>query len=328
MARRTANRLYVEDIDEVSSVDIPANQHGLIAIAKRAGEPMDEYFDADGNPIDAEDIAALDPGETVYDADGHSFTVASDEDIEAALEAGQISEDDIVDLDDEDDFDDDREPELVGAVGKRGRRGATVARGRGAPGISGGVSSETEAGRRTRRLGEPGGRMAKRSTGAEVLAELRKAMTDADRDEVFAKALDRIGDAEARAERAERLVATLAKRYEADEYTEIAKSYDALPVEATELGGLLAKAASHFSKRELATLERILEVAQDGGDFDEIGYTGYRSSGSGIHDEISAMAAEVVGKSGGQLTHEQAVVALYEANPEAYDMFDQERYAR
>jgi hypothetical protein len=37
MTTRTVKRLYDLEIDEISLVDRPANQHGLVAIAKRPG---------------------------------------------------------------------------------------------------------------------------------------------------------------------------------------------------------------------------------------------------------------------------------------------------
>lgn len=344
MARRTANRLYVDEIDEISTVDIPANHKGLIAFYKRAGDaPMDEYFDEHGNPVDPDEIQV---GQRVYDADGTPYVLQDPEVIEAALANGDITEDDLVDLDDadpDDDLDDndprldafdddddlDEDRQLAGAVGKRGSRGATAVRGRGTPATSGGAGSMTAAGRRRQQLGQ--GRIGKRggmSEGQRILSELRKAYSDADRDEIISKAFDQVGEALARAERAERIAKRLVDANEGAQYVELAKSYDGLPVEPNELGRLLHTAASTFSKRDLATLERLLEVANDGGAvLDELGVTGHQSTGSGIHDEVASMAYEVVSKSG-DLTHEQAMTEIYAANPEAYDAYEAERYQR
>ena len=71
------------EIDEVSTVDRPANQHGLITFSKSTGmgegyteevtmpgENEIEVFDADGQPIDE-----LAHGDVVYDQDGNEFPV-------------------------------------------------------------------------------------------------------------------------------------------------------------------------------------------------------------------------------------------------------------
>lgn len=73
MARRVRELTNIE-IDEVSLVDIPANQHARVAIAKRASEEdtVPEIYDENGQPLDAD---LLEPGDTVYDADGNAFEV-------------------------------------------------------------------------------------------------------------------------------------------------------------------------------------------------------------------------------------------------------------
>lgn len=82
------------EIDEISLVDRPANQHARVAIAKRAPEeePVPEIYNASGEVLDAETV---EPGDVVYDADGNAFEVVLEDDEQL-------------------EFADDREPELVG----------------------------------------------------------------------------------------------------------------------------------------------------------------------------------------------------------------------
>lgn len=79
MARKVKELRDLE-IDEISLVDKGANQHARTVIAKRHGEEentMDEYFDAEGNPVD---LDSLELGDQVYDADGNQFeAVENDE---------------------------------------------------------------------------------------------------------------------------------------------------------------------------------------------------------------------------------------------------------
>ena len=52
--------------------------------------------------------------------------------------------------------------------------------------------------------------------------------------------------------------------------------------------------------------------------YNEIGYVG-ESSNSSVLDQVNAMAAEFVGKA--DTTHAQALTAMFEQNPAAYDAY-------
>lgn len=67
-------RLSGADFDEVSTVDTPANQPSLIVLAKRATaeETTMEYFDADGQPVDIDD---LEVGTLVQGDDGLVYAI-------------------------------------------------------------------------------------------------------------------------------------------------------------------------------------------------------------------------------------------------------------
>jgi hypothetical protein len=94
MPRRVKELTNIE-IDEISLVDRPANQHARVSIAKRASEEdiVPEIYNENGELLDAE---LLEPGDTVYDADGNAY--------EVTLEDGEYEEQ----------VSEDREPELVG----------------------------------------------------------------------------------------------------------------------------------------------------------------------------------------------------------------------
>lgn len=75
---RTVKHVSDMEIDEISLVDRPANQHALVTIAKRAPEEetVPEYFYEDGSAVD---LDALEIGDVVFDADGNGFEYAEDE---------------------------------------------------------------------------------------------------------------------------------------------------------------------------------------------------------------------------------------------------------
>ena len=92
---RKVKELTNIEIDEISLVDRPANQHARVSIAKRASEEdiVPEIYNENGELLDAD---LLEPGQTVFDAEGNAFEVVLEE-----------SEDEVA-------YEDEREPELVG----------------------------------------------------------------------------------------------------------------------------------------------------------------------------------------------------------------------
>jgi len=87
MAPRVIKELTDIEIDEISLVDIPANQHAKVAIAKRASEEdnVPEIYNENGELLDAD---LLEPGQTVFDAEGNAFEVVL-EDVEDSVEYEQ-----------------------------------------------------------------------------------------------------------------------------------------------------------------------------------------------------------------------------------------------
>lgn len=91
------NRLTGLEIDEISTVDRPANQHGLVAITKRdtTGDPMGTgLYDETGRELDE---AELQPGMVVLDENQEPRVLLDEETAEALAAEG-------VDLEDTDDI--------------------------------------------------------------------------------------------------------------------------------------------------------------------------------------------------------------------------------
>ena len=88
-------RLFDIEIDEVSVVDRPANQHGLIAFAKNdssdelEAEVPGELFDETGENIPVE---VLEHGDIVFDAEGNEFVYVEDDEDDDDVEKGMFSE--------------------------------------------------------------------------------------------------------------------------------------------------------------------------------------------------------------------------------------------
>lgn len=281
MARRTANRLYVGEIDEVSAVDRPANQHGRVAIAKREDREMPNYFDAQGNPVQLEDLQV---GQVIYDDAGREF-VGLGEDEAAALEAEYGDQLEDADPAGTDPSVDAREPALVGK----------------------------SAG----------------SLGQSILDDLSKAYTDEARDQVFAKALNEFSKREAalmrRVSSAENIAKALLEQREADDYLELAKNYDGVPAATNDVAGILQTVVPHLDETQRTTLDRILKSAAEAQLLGEIGHSG-AGMPSEVMAQVEALAGEVVGKA--DVTREQAIVAVFESNPAAYDEYLAETYRR
>lgn len=273
MARKLGNLIF----DEVSLVDRPANQHGVVVFAKRdtrESGPMG-FYTADGQPIAEPDVQM---GQKVYNEAGEEFE----------LGMVDLNDPDLVFVDDEGneierESEHEDEGQLVG-VGKRETPLSQV-----------------------------------------FLDELSKAMTQDGRDEVVAKALGRMEEIEKRNNDLTRVVSELVDANARRDFTEIAKGYE-MPFEADDLGGLLQRLSKSLSPQDMAAVDQILTA---GSEFAkqaallEIGYAGGQPST--VYDEVAGAAADVVAKSGGGLSFDQAAVAFFDANPDAYDQYESEQ---
>lgn len=99
MAPRLVKELTDIEIDEISLVDVPANQHAKVRIAKRASEedivPEQKIFNENGQELDPETLKL---GDNFFDEDGLGYVV--------------------VPLDEDDEYDDLLEDEQLTSVGK------------------------------------------------------------------------------------------------------------------------------------------------------------------------------------------------------------------
>lgn len=348
---RMVKRLSQLEIDEISLVDRPANQHGLVAIAKNDQEDtMPELYDAEGTPVD---ISELEVGDFVYDEAGNEYNyVITDDD-------GDDGEFDAEDYADEREYAEVGKATAFGPLkaGERslsraahgkvselinaGERGGKRAKQYGRYGVARGRQVARRTGENLNEnkyaygtvataggaAGYGGGRV-KKSYGQEVLETLSKAVSTSERDVVVSKAFDAVEEIAKRNDDLEEVVGFLLEQRQLDDYTEIAKSYE-LPMEADELGGLLQRAANVLDQDDLAALDRILTGASTVNKalYEEVGYGGYVESDAlaavyGAADQAVAKNAEL------GLTREQAVTALFSANPEAYDQYELEQNQR
>lgn len=327
---RMVKRLSGLEIDEISLVDRPANQHGLVAIAKNhQEEDMPTLFDADENPVDESELQV---GDFVYDAEGNEFQVRDD-----------------VDEDDGDEDDGDYASEFVdegelAGVGKglfplsgnKVKAAGRLGRMRGGEALANAQNKAQPAlehfGRNKRRYqvggaaaagaagGYGAGRVGK-SAGRAFLEEIGKAFSDEERDVVFAKAVDRIDEVSKRNDLLEDTIAALLDGQERKDFTEVAKSYG-VPVPEEDLGGFMQRAAHSLPPEDLQLLDRILtshgEISKMA--FQDQGIPG--GYGSGVLGEVYGIAGQVIQKSAELgLTQEAAVTAVFDANPEAYEQY-------
>jgi hypothetical protein len=321
MARR-ANALFDMVIDEVSSVDRPANQHGLIAIAKALGGNAPEeggmgFFDAEGNEV-AED--KLEHGDVVFSDSGEEYVFV---------------------LDEEDVSEESSEEELAGVGKALGTLPRDMSRGlkSGLGGFTDPLSNKSKVGRAAAKVGRNPKKTAaaaagglgvagggaymmgetKKSLGAEVLEQLSKAVTEDQRNEIITKALDRVDELETANENLSKSVEEMQEERITEAFIAKAAEYE-LPVDPVELGVILRKAATVLDESELDTLDTVLTAAGSSEMFTELGYGG-GASNSGVMDQVTGAAAELVGKAAGAISLEQAQTAMFDQNPDAYDAY-------
>jgi len=288
-------KLFDIEIDEVSVVDRPANQHGLIAFAKNdegfneEGQ-VPEVYDEVGESVD---IDVLEHGDVVYDAEGNEFVFVEDGDVEKG--AGQAGAR----------FGSNAEEAAEAFVRSRKRKLAAGA----AAGGTGLAGAGYGAGRyRSQHM--------KKSLGDSVLEDLSKAVTDYDREMVIAKAMDEVEIAKAQAAEAFEYAAAIEDARIEDAFISKAAEYN-LPVSPEVLGPILKSIAETLTDEELDILDELFASVGDSL-YNEIGYVGDTANVS-VLDTVDGLAQEFVGKS--DVSYEQAYSAMFEANPSAYDAY-------
>jgi len=155
-----------------------------------------------------------------------------------------------------------------------------------------------------------------KSLSESVLEELSKAVTESDRERVIAKAMDEVSKAQEEARAAWEYAQTERDARLTAEYISKAAEYN-VPVSPEVLGPILKSIDEKLDEDDAAVIKELLASVGDAL-YDEIGYVG-ESSNTSVLDTVDAYAAELVGKS--DLTREQALTAMFEANPEAYDAY-------
>lgn len=298
------------EIDEVSVVDRPANQHGLIAFSKALGAgstpeegtmppDADVIYDVDGDEVDP---GLLEHGDVVYDVEGNEYVFVEEDAEEPVQKDGAFK--------------------MFGAAApflapKQAAKeaGAHIARNRVAYGTGAGVAGATGLagyglGRRNRNANFG------KSAGDTVLEALSKAASDDDRDAIIAKAMDEVEVYKAQTQEMAEALAYEQDLRLTDEYISKAAEYN-LPVSPAVLGPILKSIAEVLSDEELDVLDALFEAIGDAL-YDEVGYVGDTDNQS-VVDMVNGYADELVGKS--DMTHAEAAVAMYSAHPEAYEAY-------
>ena len=375
---RTVKRLSGLEIDEVSLVNRPANQHGIVAIAKAMEDSMPIY-DNQGDEVGMDE---LEHGDVVYDDAGTELVFVEDGADENEYEDELVGKARMPGVIATTSRGSRTRARVSGRVRGTGRRASAQGReageriamhgrtantragmtARSIPGQASEMGARAQArgyqfgeaarghannaataagmqyraipenGRRAIKYGAGGAALvgagglgyASKSLGDEVMESLSKALTDDDRSEVIANAMDYMESVAKSHDQLQDMVDSLLEDRETDGYVQLAKSYE-LPADPEEIAGLLFRASQYLPEGDMATLDRMFssvsDIAKSG--YEEIGYAGgYESDALA---QVYAAAGEVVSKSGAQMTQEQAVTALFDANPAAYDMYEAEQ---
>lgn len=321
---RNIKKLFDIEIDEVSVVDRPANQHGLIAFAKNdtgvneeesmADEAV-EVYDADGVAVDTD---VLENGDVVFDNEGNEYVFVED-----VNDEDEDFEDDADDAEDDDDVE-----KMMSPFARNAFKAKFAAQNKM------GMLKQSKAGEWAKKnpgkalagagagIGAGGymagsvGKQDKMSLGDSILEELSKAVTEYDREAIIAKAMDEVEIAKAQAVEALEYAAAIEDARVTDAFISKAAEYN-LPVSAEVFGPILKSIAETLTEEELDLLDELFSSIGDSL-YNEIGYVG-ESSNNSVLDTVNGLASEFVGKS--DATYEQAFTAMFEANPSAYDAY-------
>lgn len=163
---------------------------------------------------------------------------------------------------------------------------------------------------------------------ARVSAELSKAVSDADRNEVVSKAFTelekRAAAAEQRAARAEALAKAAEDRRLTDEYIKRAGEYN-VPIDPAELGPVLKRMAETLSDADCSVINKALTAS--GEIFTEIGVDNAGPDPDDPAAQLDAYLDGEVAKSANSspVSKAQAMTDYFDANPDAYDAYRAER---
>lgn len=338
---KPVKKLFDLEIDEVSVVDRAANQHSLIAFSKsvEGDTPLEgsmpdlAVFEETGEAVD---LDTLEHGDIVYDAEGNELVFweddAENDDEGDGVEKGigsaltRARRKAVVgfkrtqgraEVKGKDMYNRGRYPTPFGIEGAARRGGGRAlawgARNPGTVALAGGGTLAAGGG-----LGAY--EATKKSLGDSVLEELSKAVTDRDREEIIVKMADEVEVARQEAFEAVQFAKAEQDIRVEQEFVSKAATYN-LPVSPEVLGPILKSMAEVLDEDQLDIIDELFNAVGDAL-YNEIGYVG-ESSNSSVLDAVDAYANDLVGKS--DLTHEQAMVAMLEANPAAYDAYISEK---
>lgn len=277
------------EIDEISLVDRPAAQHAEVVITKRATEEdivPEDIYNEEGELLD---VDLLDTGDVVFDEDGDAFLVVDDEMEDEYEMVGKAAA--------YPDY-----PEEEGGKGmskKEALRAKLLAQ-------------------KKKQLEEEG---VKKSFADELREELSKSYSDADRDEVIAKALAEVDEMASFAAEAEEVAKSERDLRLTREYEDVAKSYN-LPVDEEELAPVLMAIAEELPYEYGAVIHKALSAA---GEiiFDEIGTEGYATNND-VLNAVDYYIDQNISKA--DISKAEAVEAVFDENPAAYDEYMATRY--
>lgn len=316
------------EIDEISLVDRPANAHAKVVISKRAGEEdmPEEIYDEDGDLLDEVEV-----GDIVFDADGDPFLVVDGdyEDFADAYDYEEVGKKIAVNPSGVASKVTGSELEVA-----RGKELATIPKASNEVAIPGKAKGKGNnkshwdkykwgyAGLGGASVAGAGGYAAmKKSFSDELREELSKSLSDIERDEVISKAFSQVeamaeslAEAEeiAKSERDLRLLA---------EYEEVAKSYN-VPVDPAELAPVLYTIAEVLPYEYGEVIHKALSAAGSM-IFEEVGFEGAAANNDVLY-AVDQFIEENVSKS--EISKAEAVSAVFDANPDAYDQYMATRY--
>lgn len=296
------------EIDEISLVDRPANAHAKVVIAKRATQEdnvPEDIYNEDGEAID---VSELSVGDVVFDEEGSPFLVVDDE-TEAELEEQELED---------------------AGVSKGLASGLLAAAGtKGGQKIGSGISW---LGKNKKPLalgagvGAGGTYALKKNDDGKTFAEelreeLSKSLTDIERDEVISKAFAQVEEMQQSLAQAEEIAKSERDLRLVREYEEVAKSYN-LPIPSDELAPVLMAIAEELPYEYGEVIHKALSAAG------EIIFEEYGTEGAGSNNDVltavDAYIDENVSKS--DISKAEAVEAVFDANPGAYDEYMATRY--
>lgn len=290
------------DVDEVSTVDVPAHQDALFVLAKRAAPEetsVSQYFDAEGEPVDPTTLAV---GDWFQDDSGKAYQWADDQGAAVTADGEEV-------VFQYDEGDDDGDDEVYDGLQERELE--TV-------GKSAFLSSVNKG-------------------GSDLFASLSKSLTEAISDEgarnQIAKALSdqaiELAKANKRAEDALTIAKAAQEREEQRIFVSKAAEYDGLPVEPEVLGPVLHRMTKSMSYDDCLVIAKCLERPGDlfksygmdaGIDIDDPFEQVQKYMEEHAGDALQEFGKSVAGPGGErqQLSKEQATTAFFSTNPREY----------